>query len=135
MAVSWSFTPPKVNALPLLVAAGAVAVEAAAEHLLEASQKVVPVESGRLRDSGRVTTDGMEAAVSYGREDDAEILGFDEHDRAVGSSPSAAYAQKQHEDMTLAHPNGGQAKYLEQPMHAEREAVAEILAETVRRVL
>lgn len=134
MAVAWTYTPPKVNALPVLDVAGAAAVEAAAEHLLDASNRLVPVESGRLRDSGQVTADGLQAAVSYGREDDAEITGW-KGDIAQGSSASADYAVKQHEDLTLHHPNGGSAKWLESSMHAERQEIATILAETVRRVL
>jgi len=136
MPIVWRYTPPKLDALPVVRAAAEAGVAAAGEHLLEAAQKRVPVESGRLRDSGRVTPVGdLAVAVSFGREDDAEIVGFDEHDRAVGSSPSAAYAEKQHEDLTLHHPNGGSAKYLETPMHEEAPAIAAILVASVRKAI
>jgi len=44
---------------------------------------------------------------------------------AFGGGPAAAYAAVQHEDTSLNHPKGGQAKYLEQPakeMVGEQEA-------------
>ena len=135
MPIVWRYTPPSIDALPVVHAAVEAGVELAAEHLLEAAKKVVPVESGRLQASGRVTPDGLAAVVSFGREDDADLLGFDEHDRAIGSSPSAAYAVKQHEDLTLHHPNGGSGKYLETPMHEEAAAIAAILVASVRKAI
>lgn len=136
MAIGWRYIPPALDAIPVVAAAAESGVLAAAEHLLTAAQKRVPVESGRLRDSGQVTpTGGASAAVSFGREDDAELTGFDEHDRAKGTSASADYAVKQHEDMTLDHPNGGSAKYLEQPMHEEAATIGELLAGSIRKAI
>lgn len=118
MGMSWRYTPPKVNAVIRLHTAGRVAVQAAAEHLLEASQPLVPVESGALRGSGEVTVDGLTAAVSYGTDEQ-----------------TAAYAAVQHERLDFAHPNGGQAKFLEQPMYTERDQVAIELAVPLRKAL
>lgn len=119
MAISWTYTPPKVNAAVVLNAAGAVAVEAGAQMILDASQPLVPVDTGALKASGKVSADGLEAAVSYsGIAPD----GFD-------------YGIKQHEDGSLHHPNGGQWKYLEQPMHTEAPAVATEMAAIIRKAM
>lgn len=137
MAVEWRYTPPKLSAIPLVRAATQAAVEAAAQHLLDASRPLVPVESGRLRDSGHVTPQGVDgelaaAAVGYGIEDDTEVIGFRD-DIAVGSSPTAAYAKVQHEDLSFHHEQG-QAKYLEQPMHAEHDAMRALVIAELHKV-
>jgi hypothetical protein len=44
----------------------------------------------------------------------------------------APYAIRQHEDHSLAHPNGGQAKYLEQPARMERPAMRQIIRQRLR---
>jgi hypothetical protein len=124
VAVAWRYVPPKLDAVPVIHAAGEAGVQAAADVLLEASQRLVPVDTGALRDSGQVTQEGLEAAVSYGREDGAGRDGQD----------TAAYAAVQHERLDYAHPNG-QAKYLEQPMSSEREAIVGALAEELRKAL
>lgn len=122
MAISWSYTPPAVNALPLVTAAAKLAEHAGAEMLLAKSQTGVPVESGRLRDSGTVTDTAEGSAVGYGFED------------ADGkNSATAAYAVKQHEDLELHHPNGGGAKWLEDAMHAEHDAIAAAAAVELRK--
>jgi hypothetical protein len=43
----------------------------------------------------------------------------------------APYARIQHEDMTLNHPNGGQAKYLEQPARQLAPEMAAIVRRSV----
>jgi hypothetical protein len=93
-------------------AAAANGLRVGAEHVLEESRRLVPLEEGTLERSAQVTTsdDGMTAAISYG-------------------TPYAAY---QHERMDLRHPNGRQAKYLETPLNGEREVVGELIARTVR---
>lgn len=68
-----------------------------AANILGESQKLVPVDTGTLQRSGHITTDtGLNiTTISY----------------------DTPYARKQHEDPTLNHPKGGQAKYLEQPFN------------------
>jgi hypothetical protein len=88
------------------------------------SQRLVPVDTGALKDSGRVSQDGLEAAISYGAEDGAGRNGQD----------TAAYAVPQHERLDFEHPNG-QAKYLEIPMHSQAERVAEVIVGGLRRVI
>jgi hypothetical protein len=119
MAVVWRYTPPKVNAAALLAAVAPEATKAAADHLLQASQPLVPVETGELRDSGEVRQEGSKAIVSY---DAVAEDGF-------------PYGIRQHEDLSLHHPNGGQAKFLEQPMHTEADAMRGIVAAKVAEAL
>lgn len=81
--------------------AQADAMRAEAEALLADSQLLVPVETGALKASGRVEDvrlagDSSDFVVAYGGE------GID-------------YAIRQHEDLTLHHPQGGSAKFLERP--------------------
>ncbi|MGW1676031.1 hypothetical protein [Saccharopolyspora sp. NPDC002376] len=41
------------------------------------------------------------------------------------------YARYQHEDLTLRHPRGGQAKYLETPLHTEHARYLQDIADAV----
>jgi hypothetical protein len=125
MAVSWRYTPPKVNVAAVIAAAAPLASHAAAEHLLEASRGLVPVEEGVLKASGRVVQDESRAVVTYGRDDDG----------GDGHAPSNQYVIVQHEDLALNHPNGGSAKFLEVPMNSERDTVAKIVGHELRQAL
>ncbi|WP_218004735.1 minor capsid protein [Microtetraspora niveoalba] len=96
--------------------AGAVrGLRLAAEHLLKVSRDLVPHEEGTLERSGVASVDEGElrAAVSY----------------------DAPYAVRQHEDLTLKHDEGRQAKYLEEPMDTERQTMLDLVAAEVRRSL
>lgn len=91
------------------ISVGADALTKIAYFIFAASQDVVPYDTGALSDSGEVgdpdlTADSVTVEIGYGNED-------------------VKYAIIQHEDMEYSHPNGGQAKYLEQPC---MEAVATI---------
>ncbi|GIE29962.1 hypothetical protein Ait01nite_030070 [Actinoplanes italicus] len=90
-------------------------LELAAEHLLQASSVLVPLEEGDLERSGEVSTDADDqaAAVSYDR----------------------PYAVRQHEELTWRHDAGRQAKYLEQPMTEERDTMLQLLAGPPRDLL
>lgn len=89
------------------------------------SQAIVPFDEGDLHDSGEVDrpqVSGPTASVSL----------------HYGSS-SVDYALVQHEDLSLNHPNGGQAKFLETPLQdwassdAPRQVVERALRRAVRR--
>lgn len=82
-------------------------------HLLrdEAVQRT-PIETGTLRNSAKVTAADGEAAVSF----------------------NTPYAVKQHEDLSLAHPGGGQAKYLETAAADNKQRIAEAIAAHLRRI-
>lgn len=123
MALVVTYTPPKRNAAVAMHAAVELAEEAAAHALLDASQPLVPVEEGVLKASGRVVRDETGQAVTYGKDDDGDGT----------HAPSNQYAAIQHEDLTLNHPNGGQAKFLETPMHSAHEAILAAGAAEMKR--
>lgn len=83
-------------------------LELAAEHLLQVSSQLAPLEEGDLARSGEVSVDpaAKTAAVSYDR----------------------PYAVRQHEEMTWRHDAGKQAKYLEEPMSTEKDTMLKLLA-------
>ena len=98
------------------IRAGAVkGLALAAEHLLQVSRELVPIEEGTLERSGVATVDeaSLTAAVSY----------------------DTPYAVEQHEDLTARHDAGRQAKYLEQPGMTEADTMREIIAAQIRRAL
>lgn len=111
MPVEIRYQPPAVNPIVALAAVKSIAEVAGAEVWLEASQPLVPVDTGELKASGKVTPGPHGAELSYTR------VGADGYNVAA----------RMHEDMTLNHPGGGQAKFVEQP--GETHA-AEILAAT-----
>lgn len=85
------------------------------EHVLQVSRSRVPLEEGTLERSGTATVDEGElrGAVAY----------------------DTPYAVRQHEDLTLKHDDGRQAKYLESALEDERETVGEIVAAEIRRAM
>ena len=52
---------------------------------------------------------------------------------AKNHAPSNAYVVVVHEDMEAHHPNGGEAKFLEKPMHAAGEAILGAAAVEMKR--
>lgn len=85
------------------------------DTVLPASQELVPVDTGALKASGFV-----DGPAGGGGTVSAEI-GYD-----------TPYATKQHEDLSLNHPNGGEPKFLETPLHQWAEGAA---VRVVRRAL
>ena len=118
MAMAFRYVPPKIDARLAVHAVLPLAETAGAEVILENSQPMVPVLSGTLRDSGKVTHDGERAAVSY------EGIAADGYD----------YGARQHEDMSLHHEQGS-AKFLEIPMNSSHEAVREAVIAELAKVL
>lgn len=96
-------------------AATAKGLTLAAEHLLQTSRELVPIEEGTLERSGVATVDEaqLKAAVSY----------------------DTPYAVRQHEELDWRHDDGRQAKFLEQPAATEADTMAEIIASQIRRAL
>lgn len=69
-------------------------------NIMTRSKRLVPVDLGALKNSGYVTLPVMSShqitiEMGYG-------------------GPASDYAIRQHEDLTLNHPEGGQARYLSQ---------------------
>lgn len=86
-----------------------------AEHLLGVSKAIVPIDDGTLEHSGVASVDAgqLKAAVSY----------------------DTVYAVRQHEELDWEHDEGRQAKYLEEPMHAETETILAIIAAEERKAI
>jgi len=80
-------------------------LEAIAEDLINYSQSEVPVDTGDLRNDCQVLYQAS------GSQTESIAVGYKE----------MPYAHKQHEDFTLNHPNGGKAKFLEDPYTEHKE--------------
>ncbi|MFB7776926.1 hypothetical protein [Streptomyces bauhiniae] len=87
----------------------------AAEHVLQQSQDVVPLDEDPLMQSGMASVDpaSLTAMVSY----------------------DTPYAVRQHEETTWRHAPGRTAKYLENPLNAAASVVPQIIAAQLRRAL
>ncbi|HEY8985673.1 MAG TPA: hypothetical protein VIU15_39645 [Streptomyces sp.] len=87
----------------------------AAEHVLQVSDEVVPLDEAALQRSGAASVDepSLTAMVSY----------------------DTPYAVVQHERLDYRHAPGRTAKYLENSLNSERAQVAAIIAAQVRRAL
>jgi len=98
-----------------LRAAAARGLLLGAEHVLAEAQNLVPLDEGGLQNTGTASVDEGElvAMVSY----------------------DTPYAARQHEEMDWRHAPGRQAKYLEQPLNAERQQVQALIAAQLRRAL
>lgn len=120
MAATFRYVAPKIDARLLVAAAAEVAVDAAGNVILAASQPLVPVDTGDLKDSGKVENDGPhKVRVSYER-----------------SSPEGYnVAVRQHEDATLNHPGGGEDHFLSKPFATEGHAVLEAMGAVIRAAL
>lgn len=91
------------------------AIRDGAEVILTEAIDETPIDTGTLRRSGTVT----EAP----------------QDNAVYISFNTPYAVKQHEDLTLNHPRGGKAKYLEDPFKRNAKKVERLVAQRVKAAL
>lgn len=90
------------------------AVDAAAVLVKERSQELVPVDTGELKESCEIVSTGQ---------------GFE---RVSKVTYKAKHALHVHEDLTADHPNGGQAKFLEQAMREAGVEVMGILAKALQ---
>jgi hypothetical protein len=87
-------------------------VRDAADVVLQEAIERAPQETGELRNSGAVDSEGLEATVYF----------------------DTPYAVRQHEELGYHH-EVGEAKYLENAVIASREKVGAVISEAVRRVL
>jgi len=87
----------------------------AAEHVLQQSQELVPLDESPLMQSGTASVDppSLTAVVSY----------------------DTPYAVRQHEELSYRHAPGRTAKYLERPLNASRSDVLALIAAQMRRSL
>ncbi|MCK9928803.1 hypothetical protein MXD62_16735 [Frankia sp. Mgl5] len=102
-------------------AAALEGLRAAAELIGDASDRRIPVESGDLRESREDDVDegSLTVDITYG---------------GRGGLPQA-YAIRQHEDLELQHPSGGQAKFLEQALETNKNDVFEMIADDIRQAI
>jgi hypothetical protein len=108
----------KLATMPSRVAlAAARATYQRAGLVLTEAEKIVPVDIGILKDSGYVEKPVVKATSVY------VTIGF--------GGAAADYALKQHEDMELNHPGGGQAKYLSTPALAAQGDLEKDIAKEV----
>jgi len=108
-----SFTfKPNSNVMKALSGALEKGLVLGAEHVLGESNKRVPHEEGTLENSGSVSYESgkLRAAISY----------------------DTPYAAVQHEDMSLRHNDGREAKFLENALNAEKDTLGEIIAKATR---
>lgn len=90
-------------------------LQLAGQHLLQVSSALVPHEEGDLERSGDTDEDrgGNAVSVFYDR----------------------PYAVVQHEELSYKHDDGRSAKYLEIPMHTEKDTMLELIASVTSEVL
>ncbi len=89
------------------------AIEEGAEDIAEESKRLVPVESGALKDDCRIEeTESNEVTVKY----------------------TLPYAAIQHEDLNAKHENG-RAKFLEEPFNGRAEKIINSAAESIEKVI
>lgn len=84
----------------------------AAEHVLEESNRVVPLDEGDLSRSGFAETD-RDALVAH--------VGYD-----------TPYAARQHEELSYRHSEGRKAKFLEDTVNQQAGTIRDHIAKKIR---
>jgi hypothetical protein len=113
--------------------------EAITDVTLDLTGKAVllaPVDTGDLRGSGQgiinktvVAEGNKDGSISHkGKPPQAEV-----YNGMV--TFTAKYAVRQHEEMEYNHPQGGQAKYLEQPFKENTDKYIKHLADSVKKAV
>jgi hypothetical protein len=92
-------------------------LEQVGKKILETSNRYVPVDTGRLCDSGHYY-------VSEAGKNSSAVVDY-----------TAPYAVYVHEDLTMRHPNGGQAKFLERAVKEVLPQMPKILEEVIGKAL
>lgn len=113
MAQGWQIS---VNAddVPAQARAGAQrGLDLALELILATARARAPHEEGTLERSGATARSDLAGTVSF----------------------ETPYAVRQHEDMTLRHDDGRQAKFLESAMHDEADTAARLVQQQIRAAL
>src|SRR5690606_37119217 len=91
----------------------AIGLRKAAEHRLEVRRRLVPIEEGTVERTGVASVDDGRLGAAESYDTPAEV--------------------RQHEDLTLRHDPGRQAKYLEEPMQTARGTMLDLVATEIRR--
>lgn len=112
------------------------ATELACQLIYEESQFQVPRDTGTLAESGFYAVERRtELAKSSYRY--RGIIGYGGNGDPTNPKtliPASVYARTVHEDLSAKHPNGGKAKFLEDPLRdfAERGELYAIFSEYIR---
>lgn len=96
-------------------------VSDALDQIMRLSQKLVPVDQTDLRRSG--------VLIDMSKKTKVKIM------LRYGGGSAAAYAVRQHEDLTLRHKPGKSAKFLERPAKAIAGMAVKIISKPARRVV
>lgn len=94
-------------------------MKASAEPIVDASQAIVPYDSGDLHDSAFV------GAPYQSRTGPKVEFGYH----------GVPYAEDQHENLSYAHVNGGQAKFLEVPVMTMAPEALPVIAQHARAAM
>lgn len=119
MSASFSFTVSEDNSAEvkaLVKAAIERGLRTAGEHVLNVSNAQAPIEDGDLIRSGVVTSAGGS-------------------EQLVAISYDTPYAAIQHEDLTLRHDAGRNAKFLANACKSEAAVAGKIVATAVKRAV
>jgi len=96
---------------------GAVAGNfAVANNIMTVAKERAPVDTGVMRASGFVDVNGETVSMGFG-------------------GASSDYVVRQHEDLTLRHPGGGQAKFLESAIDEAHSGAPAVIASYARKAL
>lgn len=96
--------------------------------------ELAPVKDGDLRGSGRGEINGRTVAEGKPNGSVSAKGSAPEAERLEGIvSFSTPYAVRQHEELSYKHPQGGQAKYLEEPFSKNQDKYIKNLSESVRK--
>lgn len=91
-------------------------------RIMGQSVQLVPVDTGNLRNTSHV-----ERPVTTGARVEVEL--------SYGSHGTAPYAARIEFDVTLNHPHGGQAHFLQQPLFAATNGFAQRIAAALQQAL
>lgn len=115
---------------------GKQVLDEATERIAKRARPITPVDAidgGQLRDSIRTT---KARATKAGRISAGVVAGGPPLEKLVserGHKEPGSYAVIVHEDMTMRHPNGGQAKFIEGPYLEEAPKVPDALRDRIDR--
>ena len=104
------------------------AVTKSAIDLAEKSARLAPIDKGDLRNDCTATVNGV---VVYENQAPTGSRPRPSKTPSAMVSYSLPYAMRQHEELSYRHPQGGQAKYLEEPFLANAGRYAEMIQEGV----
>lgn len=118
--------------------AAAEGVFDAANHILEESNRIVPIEEATLTGSGTVTMRTGSAKVTSSENGATTATGrpsVDTRGPLAAISYDTPYAVAQHEDTTLTHDPGRRAKYLQHAVNDRADDVQRFIAARMRKAL